>query len=42
MVAEKRLAQADINKTIQGYSNGVFWERNTLNLQMAEQKKNNK
>ena len=40
--AEKRLAQADINKTIQGYSNGVFWERNTLNLQMAEQKKNNK
>lgn len=32
--AEKRLQMADINKTIQGYSDGVFWERNTANLQM--------
>jgi len=40
--AEKRLAQADTDKTIQGYSGGVFWERNTLNLQMAEQKKDKK
>jgi len=40
--AEKRLAQAEIDKTIQGYSGGVFWERNTLNLQMAEQKKDKK
>ena len=37
--AEKRLAIADDNIGIQGYSGGVFWERNTLNLQMAEQKK---
>jgi len=40
--AEKRLAQAEIDKTIQGYSGGVFWERNTMNLQMAEQKKDKK
>jgi len=40
--AEKRLAQADTDKTIQGYSGGVFWERNTLNLQMSEQKKDKK
>jgi site-specific DNA-methyltransferase (adenine-specific) len=40
--AEKRLAQADTDKTIQGYSGGVFWERNTLNLQMADQKKDKK
>jgi site-specific DNA-methyltransferase (adenine-specific) len=31
---EKRLATAELNKNIQGYSNGVFWERNTLNLQL--------
>lgn len=37
--AEKRLCQAERDSTIQGYSGGVFWERNTLNLQMAEQKK---
>ena len=29
--AEKRLQMAEDDKTIQGYSNGVFWERNTLN-----------
>jgi len=27
--AEIRLEQADIDKTIQGYEDGVFWERNT-------------
>jgi len=27
--AEKRLAQADINKRIQGFQDGVFWERNS-------------
>jgi site-specific DNA-methyltransferase (adenine-specific) len=27
--AEKRLQQADTDKTIQGYSQGVFWERNS-------------
>jgi site-specific DNA-methyltransferase (adenine-specific) len=36
--AEKRLLLSDDDKTIQGYSGGVFWERNTLNLQMKESK----
>jgi site-specific DNA-methyltransferase (adenine-specific) len=31
-LAEKRLLMADKNKTIQGYSNGVFWERNAKNF----------
>lgn len=35
---EKRLALADSDKNIQGYTGGVFWERNTLNLQLNEQK----
>ncbi|MDR3130168.1 MAG: site-specific DNA-methyltransferase, partial [Treponema sp.] len=38
--AEKRLQLSDNNNNIQGYSNGVFWERNTLNLQLKETKKN--
>lgn len=33
--AEQRLEMADTDKSIQGYSDGVFWERNTL----SEQKK---
>jgi site-specific DNA-methyltransferase (adenine-specific) len=32
-LAEKRLEMAKADKAIQGYSNGVFWERNTANLQ---------
>jgi site-specific DNA-methyltransferase (adenine-specific) len=28
-IAEKRLHTADTNRNIQGYSDGVFWERNT-------------
>ena len=36
-LAEKRLEIADKNSEIQGYSDGVFWERNTYNHQ-----KNNK
>jgi len=28
-LAEKRLAMADLDKDIQGYSEGIFWERNT-------------
>jgi site-specific DNA-methyltransferase (adenine-specific) len=32
-LAEKRLALADTENGIQGYADGVFWERNTLNLQ---------
>lgn len=33
LYTEKRLAQADVNPEIQGYSQGVFWERNTLSYQ---------
>lgn len=33
--AEKRLEDAEKNKEIQGYANGVFWERNSI----SEQKK---
>jgi site-specific DNA-methyltransferase (adenine-specific) len=32
-LAEKRLDSATVDKTIQGYSGGCFWERNTLALQ---------
>ncbi len=31
--AEKRLEMADRDRTIQGYADGVFWERNTASLQ---------
>lgn len=31
--AEKRLEMAELNKVIQGYADGVFWERNTAALQ---------
>lgn len=31
--AQKRLELAEIDKTIQGYADGVFWERNSLNEQ---------
>jgi site-specific DNA-methyltransferase (adenine-specific) len=34
--AEKRLLLSDNNNAIQGYSSGVFWERNTLSYQMKE------
>jgi site-specific DNA-methyltransferase (adenine-specific) len=33
VLAEKRLALAEHDKSIQGYADRVFWERNTLNLQ---------
>jgi len=32
LYAEKRLQLAETTPAIQGYKNGVFWERNTLNL----------
>ena len=32
-LAAKRLAMAEFDKTIQGYSEGVFWERNSLAYQ---------
>lgn len=35
LLAEKRLAMADVAKNIQGLSDGVFWERNTLAIQSA-------
>ena len=31
--AQKRLEMADLDKTIQGYRNGVFWERNSFSEQ---------
>ena len=33
-LAEKRLSMADRDRSIQGYSDGVFWERNTLKEQV--------
>lgn len=36
--AEKRIEMADKDTTIQGYTNGVFWERNTLSIQKKEKK----
>lgn len=33
-LTEKRLENARQKKTVQGYSGGVFWERNTLNEQV--------
>lgn len=36
--AEQRLERANTNKTIQGYTDGVFWERNTSALQQKQKK----
>ena len=36
--AEKRLHMAETDKTIQGYADGVFWERNTNSLQKKYKK----
>jgi site-specific DNA-methyltransferase (adenine-specific) len=41
-LAEKRLEMADTDKSIQGYSDGVFWERNTLRDQVKNPKRVNK
>jgi site-specific DNA-methyltransferase (adenine-specific) len=38
-LAEKRLASAEADKSIQGYADSVFWERNTLNLQPKKKAK---
>jgi site-specific DNA-methyltransferase (adenine-specific) len=32
-LSEKRLELAEVDNTIQGYTDGVFWERNTLQEQ---------
>ena len=34
--AAKRLPQAEADRSIQGYADGVFWERNTLNDQKTQ------
>lgn len=34
MWTEQRIINSEKNKTIQGYNDGVFWERNSLNEQM--------
>jgi site-specific DNA-methyltransferase (adenine-specific) len=36
-LAEKRLLSAETNQTIQGYNDGVFWERNTLQSRRINQ-----
>ncbi len=40
--AEQRLAIAESDTSIQGYFNGVFWERNTLSEQTVKKRKDNK
>jgi len=40
LLAAKRLEMANHDPTIQGYADGVFWERNTLSLQKARAKNN--
>ncbi|MEW5957092.1 MAG: site-specific DNA-methyltransferase [Chloroflexota bacterium] len=37
-LAEKRLEMAETDKVIQGYAEGVFWERNTLQEQKVQKK----
>jgi site-specific DNA-methyltransferase (adenine-specific) len=37
-LAEKRLAMAETDKAIQGYTDGVFWERNTARTQRKQVK----
>jgi len=39
LLAAKRLHLAELDTTIQGYSDGVFWERNTLNIQQLDKRK---
>ncbi|MGB2866355.1 MAG: site-specific DNA-methyltransferase [Sedimentisphaerales bacterium] len=40
LLAAKRLGLAELDETIQGYQDGVFWERNTLKTQKKHRKKN--
>lgn len=40
--AEKRLDTAETDRTVQGYSDGVFWERNTLAFQKKAEKNKDK
>ena len=41
MLAEKRLQMADDDKTIQGYGDGVFWERNSTELVQKRNREQN-
>lgn len=36
-LAQKRLRTADSDKSIQGYKNGIFWDRNTFNSQVKRE-----
>lgn len=38
LLAAKRLHLADLDRTIQGYRDGLFWERNTLKAQKSKAK----
>jgi len=40
LFAQKRLLQAESNKEIQGYKDGVFWERNSISEQRKTDSKN--
>jgi len=40
LLAAKRLYMAKLDPTIQGYADGVFWERNTLRVQKAKARDN--
>ena len=40
LLAEKRLSLAEHDKAIQGYSEGVFWERNSLNQSQTPKNSN--
>jgi site-specific DNA-methyltransferase (adenine-specific) len=42
LLAAKRLRMVRKDKTIQGYRDGIFWERNTLRVQRKRQLKNDK
>lgn len=39
-LAEKRLEMTEHDRTIQGYSDGIFWERNTLSEQLNGNRRN--
>ena len=40
LLAAKRLSLAEFDATIQGYQDGVFWERNTFSMQKKHKTKN--
>jgi len=39
LLGAKRLDLAESDRTVQGYQDGVFWERNTLNIQQRNKKR---